>query len=211
MTTPLFLARHLALLLAFIPALALAEHAIRPDPADPASPVLQVKYESAFADYQSFQDQQLAPWKDVHTEVAESSGATGHAGHGSMTEKVPAAAPVVPVATAAVSSKSAAPTKPTTEASTTEAPAATGLITATGVVQQVDKANAKVKLSHDPIPALGWPKMTMFFRLKDGALADQVKAGDALEFLLEKSGSGYVISNFRKPVSDATTTPNPKK
>ena len=199
MTTPLSIARHLALLLASIPALALAQHAIRPDPADPASPVLPVKHESAFADYRSFQDQKLAPWKDVHTEVMKMSEATGHAGHGSMATKAP---PVAPVAAAASSKPDAAPK--------TEAPAATGLITATGVVQQVDKANAKIKLSHDPIAALGWPKMTMFFRLKDGALADQVKAGDAVEFQLEKSGSGYVISNFRKPASD-TTTPNPKK
>ena len=73
------------------------------------------------------------------------------------------------------------------------------------MVQQVDKANTKIKLSHDPIPALGWPKMTMFFRLKDDALADQVKAGDTVEFQLEKSGSGYVISSFAKPVPAPAT------
>lgn len=187
MTIPIW---KLALLLASMPTLALAQHAIRPDPADPASPVLPVKHESAFADYRSFQEQKLAPWKDVHTEVMKMSEAAGHAGHGSMATKAPPVAPVAAVA--AASSKPAAPK--------TEAPAATGVITATGVVQQVDKANAKVKLSHDPIAALGWPKMTMFFRLKDGALADQVKEGDTVEFQLEKSGSGYVISSFAKPV-----------
>ena len=71
-------------------------------------------------------------------------------------------------------------------------------VTGTGVVQGIDKANGKVKLTHDPIAALGWPKMTMFFRLKDSALADQVKAGDKVEFSLEKSASGYVISGFQK-------------
>ena len=71
-------------------------------------------------------------------------------------------------------------------------------ITGTGVVQGIDKANSKVKLTHDPIEALGWPKMTMFFRLKDSALADQVKEGDKVEFSLEKSASGYVISGFQK-------------
>ncbi|MDP1605867.1 MAG: copper-binding protein [Rhodocyclaceae bacterium] len=197
MTPPLFIARHLALLLASIPALTLAQHARRPDPADPASPVLAVKYESAFANYQSFQDQKLAPWKDVHTEAMRMSEAAGHTGHGdgAMAEKAPPGAPVV---------VAAAPSKPAS-------PAAAGVITATGVVQQVDKANAKIKLSHDPIPALGWPKMTMFFRLKDGALADQVKAGDAVEFQLEKSGSGYVISNFAKPAPAPAPTPSPKK
>lgn len=188
MTIPVW---KLALLLASMPTLAIAEHAIRPDPANPASPVPAVKYESAFADYRSFQDQKPAPWKDVNTEVADSPGATGHAGHGSMATKAPPVAPVVAVAVVAASSKPATP-------------AAAGIITATGVVQQVDKANAKIKLSHDPIPALGWPKMTMFLRLKDSALADQVKAGDTVEFLLEKSGSGYVISNFGKPTPPPT-------
>lgn len=42
-------------------------------------------------------------------------------------------------------------------------------------------------------------RITMFFRLKDNSLADQVKAGDRVEFSLEKSASGYVISGFQKP------------
>ena len=76
--------------------------------------------------------------------------------------------------------------------------AQTAGVTGTGVVQGIDKANGKVKLTHDPIAALGWPKMTMFFRLKDSSLADQVKEGDKVEFSLEKSASGYVISGFQK-------------
>ena len=71
-------------------------------------------------------------------------------------------------------------------------------VTGTGVVQGIDRANGKVKLTHDPIEALGWPKMTMFFRLKDGSLADQLKEGDRVEFSLEKSATGYVISSFQK-------------
>ena len=71
-------------------------------------------------------------------------------------------------------------------------------VTGTGVVQGIDRANGKVKLTHDPIEALGWPKMTMFFRLKDGTLADQLKEGDKVEFSLEKSATGYVISGFQK-------------
>ena len=78
------------------------------------------------------------------------------------------------------------------------ADAQTAGITGTGVVQAIDKINGKVKLTHDPIAALGWPKMTMFFRLKDSALADQVKEGDKVEFSLEKSASGYVISGWQK-------------
>jgi Cu(I)/Ag(I) efflux system protein CusF len=77
-------------------------------------------------------------------------------------------------------------------------PATTGLIPGKGVVLKVDRANATVKMNHEPIPALNWPRMTMPFRLKEGALADQVKEGDTIEFFLEKSGSDYVIVQWRK-------------
>lgn len=78
----------------------------------------------------------------------------------------------------------------------TAAPA--GLIPAKGVVLQVDQAKATVNIDHDPIPVLGWPSMTMPFRLKESALATQVKEGDKVEFFLEKSGSDYVIVKFGK-------------
>jgi Cu(I)/Ag(I) efflux system protein CusF len=42
--------------------------------------------------------------------------------------------------------------------------------------------------------------MTMPFRLKESALAAQVKQGDTVDFFLEKSGSDYVIVKFGKPV-----------
>ena len=79
--------------------------------------------------------------------------------------------------------------------------AQTAGIIGTGIVLGIDRANGKIKLTHDPIAALGWPKMTMFFRLKDNALADQVKEGDKVEFSLEKAASGYVISGFQKGAS----------
>ena len=73
-----------------------------------------------------------------------------------------------------------------------------GPLTGTGVVRGVDKANGKVRLTHDPIEAMGWPKLTLIFRLKDNALADGVADGDRVEFSLEKSATGYVISDLRK-------------
>jgi Cu/Ag efflux protein CusF len=73
-----------------------------------------------------------------------------------------------------------------------------GLVSGKGVVLKVDRDNATVKINHDPIPALDWPRMTMPFRLKESALADQVKEGDKVEFFLEKSGSDYVIVKWQK-------------
>ena len=89
--------------------------------------------------------------------------------------------------------------------------APTAGISGTGIVQSIDKANGKVKLTHEPIAAMGWPKMTMFFRLKERSLADQVKEGDRVEFTLEKSASGYVISGFQKSSSEPGPAGNAAK
>ena len=88
------------------------------------------------------------------------------------------------------------------------AAAPAGPLIGTGVVRSVDKANGKVRLTHDPIDAMGWPKLTLSFRLKDNALADRVTDGDSVEFSLEKSASGYVISDLRK---NATVRTKPAK
>lgn len=71
-------------------------------------------------------------------------------------------------------------------------------LTATGVFQRLDTANGTVELTHDPIEAMGWPKMTMFFRLKGSSLASGLKKGDRVEFLLEQSAAGYVISALKQ-------------
>ncbi|MEO9061433.1 MAG: copper-binding protein [Nitrosospira sp.] len=81
---------------------------------------------------------------------------------------------------------------------TTKMASSKGLISGKGVLLKVDRVNATVKINHDPIPALDWPQMTMPFRLKERALADQVKEGDKVEFFLEKSGSDYVIVKWQK-------------
>ena len=82
-------------------------------------------------------------------------------------------------------------------------PAKAQTIGGTGIIQDIDRANGKVKLTHDAIAALGWPRMTLFFRLKDRSLADEVKQGDKVEFTLEKLTAGYVISAIRKAAAHA--------
>ena len=88
----------------------------------------------------------------------------------------------------------------------------TGVIMGSGVVQAIDKTNGRVQLTHDPIAALGWPKMTLFFRLKAPSLADQIKEGARVNFALEKSASGYVISSFQKATGESVDhKPHSKK
>ncbi|SEM76476.1 Cu and Ag efflux protein CusF [Nitrosospira multiformis] len=72
------------------------------------------------------------------------------------------------------------------------------LVPGRGIVVKIDRINALVRINHDPIPALDWPRMTMSFRLRESALAGQVKEGDVVEFFLEKSGSNYIIVKWRR-------------
>lgn len=54
---------------------------------------------------------------------------------------------------------------------------------------------AQVNLTHEPIPALGWPTMTMDLALLDGVRADGLSAGDAIEFELLRGPDGiYGVS-----------------
>lgn len=67
--------------------LAAAQQQPQPNPADPAVRVPPVTYESAFAGYVSYREQDVAPWRDVNDEVARTGGhagifkAAGQSGH----------------------------------------------------------------------------------------------------------------------------------
>ncbi|GHU89559.1 hypothetical protein AGMMS49974_01240 [Deltaproteobacteria bacterium] len=65
--------------------------------------------------------------------------------------------------------------------------------TAAGVVKNVDKVARKITIAHEPVPALGWPAMTMDFVFKDASLAEEVKAGDKARFDFRNAGKTYII------------------
>ena len=71
-------------------------------------------------------------------------------------------------------------------------------VSATGVVQQVKPEQDKVKISHDPIPALGWPAMSMTFRVKDKAVLQGIGSGDKVRFEMEKDAQGLAITRIEK-------------
>ena len=214
---------HLITAIALVSATAMAQPLRQPDPSDPSLPVPIISHGSAFADYQSFREQKPAPWQAVNDEISEQSSGAGHAGHAAA-NTTSASATTPPMTNEhAVHLGMEDPSKmndnpmlkpPVQAAMPPSATAAqptdlsAGTIAATGVVREVDKVNGKIKLTHEPIKALGWPQMTMFFRLKDTALADRVKAGDKVEFSLEKSGSGYVISGFQPAMAGHNMKPN---
>lgn len=71
-------------------------------------------------------------------------------------------------------------------------------VSATGVVQQLKPEQNKVKINHDPIEALGWPSMSMYFRVKDQAVLDGIGVGDKVQFQLEKGAGGLEITRMEK-------------
>ena len=58
-----------------------------------------------------------------------------------------------------------------------------------GKVVSVNKAKLTVKLEHEAIKSLGWPGMTMDFRVAKAALLEGLKAGDAVRFELKQTPS----------------------
>ena len=57
-----------------------------------------------------------------------------------------------------------------------------------GKLNAIDGQN--VNVSHEAIPEIGWPAMTMDMKLLDGAKADGVTPGDAVQIMLEKGPDG---------------------
>ena len=69
-----------------------------------------------------------------------------------------------------------------------------------GIVEAVDPASRRIRISHGPIEALGWTAMTMEFDVLPGANLDSINIGQNVHFSLSHSKVGdYVISNIHQP------------
>ena len=69
---------------------------------------------------------------------------------------------------------------------------------ASGVVQQVKRSEGKVKVAHGPIERLGMPAMTMLFRVEDIAQLATLEKGAEIEFDVDNTAAGFIISRLRK-------------
>lgn len=58
-----------------------------------------------------------------------------------------------------------------------------------GVVNKIDMQHNKINLTHGPIASLGWPGMTMDFKVKDAALLKGLKPGQQVTFEVVNEGS----------------------
>ncbi len=62
-----------------------------------------------------------------------------------------------------------------------------------GVVKAINEKSGKVQIAHQPIAALGWPAMTMWFGLDARHLRD-IKVGDKVRFdMMQNADKQWVI------------------
>src|SRR5688572_12348507 len=69
---------------------------------------------------------------------------------------------------------------------------------ADGQVTKIDAPAGKITLRHGPIKSLDMDSMTMVFRVKDPAMAKQVKVGDKVKFLAERVDGQITITKMQK-------------
>jgi len=69
-------------------------------------------------------------------------------------------------------------------------------IKGTGMIQAVMADKNKINMSHDPIPALKWPEMTMDFDVANIIDLSGFKPGDKVMFELKNRDGNYVITSI---------------
>ena len=90
---------------------------------------------------------------------------------------------------------------PAAQAAAQDQPAATPAprtAQGTGVITEIDPKEATITLKHDPIPALGWPSMTMPFRVNPPTLLQGLKVGQKIGFDTNEGHGLPEITAIRK-------------
>lgn len=70
-------------------------------------------------------------------------------------------------------------------------------IVSVGTLNRLDANAGTVNISHEPVPALGWPAMTMDFRIADVGQLKNLKSGDRVKFTIQPRGDQYLITDVR--------------
>lgn len=74
---------------------------------------------------------------------------------------------------------------------------------AKGIVHAVDAEARQVNMSHEPIPAIGWPKMTMDFKVAPSVDLSGISIGENYRFELGKNeASRWIITKFENNETD---------
>lgn len=65
-----------------------------------------------------------------------------------------------------------------------------------GVIRKIDQSLKKITIKHGEIKNLDMPGMTMVFQVRDEALLNKVKPGDAVKFHVEKQDGALVVTEI---------------
>lgn len=65
-----------------------------------------------------------------------------------------------------------------------------------GEIRKVDKDAKKLTIKHGEIKSLDMPPMTMVFQVKEASVLDKVKVGDKVRFVVQKSDTGFVVTDI---------------
>jgi len=77
--------------------------------------------------------------------------------------------------------------------------AAAKVYEATGRIESIDLSSNSVSMTHDPIPDLQWPAMTMDFGLDNPEVTAGILPGEPIWFAFEDRGDGeFVITRIQK-------------
>jgi Cu(I)/Ag(I) efflux system membrane fusion protein len=78
-----------------------------------------------------------------------------------------------------------------------ETPVAGAVHRGVGKVESIEAD--EITLSHEPVPSLQWPAMTMGFAAPDGGVAKELKVGDTVRFDFSDAGDGtYKLTSVTK-------------
>jgi Cu(I)/Ag(I) efflux system membrane fusion protein len=65
---------------------------------------------------------------------------------------------------------------------------------ATGTVNSIDRAAGTINISHEPVASVGWPAMTMNFKLAEPDVAAEVTPGERVEFQFTTDGGATTVT-----------------
>ncbi|MCU6164760.1 cation efflux system protein CusF [Enterobacter roggenkampii] len=72
------------------------------------------------------------------------------------------------------------------------------VITGTGIVKDIDITNKKVTISHEAIPEIGWPAMTMHFTfMQADASITALKVGSHVNFSFVQQGNLSLLKSIK--------------
>lgn len=66
-----------------------------------------------------------------------------------------------------------------------------------GVVKAIDNAKGTITLQHEAISSIGWPAMTMPFKVASPELLTRAKVGDRVQFTLRQAGAASTVTAIR--------------